>query len=242
MKMSLRCKQITAVGTLAVLTAAVVAAPAGAATADPVRQALAVLTTGDGVPGAEAVVREDGRIRTVRSGVGDLATGAPIPAGARFRAGSETKSFVATVVLQLVAEGRVRLDAPIAKYLPGVVTGNGNDGAKITVRQLLQHTSGLPNYTDYLLQGDAEQLRHRGAEPAELVAMALAHPPLFAPGTSWSYSNTNYVLAQMLVERVTGQSLAHEVGARIVRPLGLTGTSCPAAATRRCPARTPAVT
>lgn len=239
MRMSLRCKQITAVGTLAVLAAAVVAVPATAAPADPVRQALAVLTVGDGVPGAEAVVREDGRTRTVRSGVGDLAAGTPMPSRARFRAGSITKSFVATVVLQLVAEGRVRLDAPIATYLPGVVTGNGNDGTKITVRQLLQHTSGLPNYTDYLLQGNVDALRHRGAEPAELVAMALAHPPLFAPGTSWSYSNTNYVLAQMLVERVTGQSLAHEISARISRPLGLTGTSLPGRGDETLPAPHP---
>jgi D-alanyl-D-alanine carboxypeptidase len=228
-------KKILAAGTIAALLAATTAAPALAA-AGPVQQALDVVTAKDGVPGAEAVIRDaDGHTTAVRSGTGDLSTGQPFPVNGEFRAGSITKTFVATVVLQLVACGRVDLDAPIDRYLPGVVAGNGNDGTKITVRQLLQHTSGIPDYVGYLLGSSPEDIRHRGADPAELVALAMAHPPLFAPGTQWSYSNTNYILAGMLVEKVTGRPLATEIADRITRPLGLHGTSLPGRGDERLP-------
>ncbi|MGW5745159.1 serine hydrolase domain-containing protein [Amycolatopsis sp. NPDC003861] len=217
MRKSLR---VVTAGTLAALLAATTAAPALAATADPVQAGLDRITTQ--VPGAEAVVQDGHRTRVVRSGTGDLATGKPFPRNGSFRAGSVTKTFVATVVLQLAAEGRVRLDAPVARYLPGLLP----DG-RITVRQLLQHTSGLYNYTDDLDRSDPETLRHRGAEPAELVAIALEHPPLFPPGTSWSYSNTNYIVAGMIVERVTGRDLSGEIARRITRPLGLRDTYLP---------------
>ena len=222
---SLSGKKIVATGTLVALLAATTAAPA-LATANPLQEALDKITT-QGAPGAEAVVIDHGHVTVTRSGVGDVSTGKPFPRDAVFRAGSITKTFVATVVLQLVAAGKVKLDEPIERYLPGVVTGNGNDGTKITVRNLLQHTSGIYNYTADLVTTDLEALRHRGAEPAELVAMALKHPPLFAPGSTWSYSNTNYILAGMLVEKVTGHDLATEITSRISRPLGLCDTSLP---------------
>jgi D-alanyl-D-alanine carboxypeptidase len=222
MRKSLRGKQIAAVGTLVALLAATTAAPALATTVDPVQHNLDVLTAQDGVPGAEAVVQDGSRTRVTRSGAGDLATGKPFPRNGSFRAGSVTKSFVATVVLQLVAEGRVKLDAPVERYLPGLLPDR-----RITVRQLLQHTSGLYNYTQDLDLTDPEALRHRGAEPAELVAMALKHPALFPPGTGWSYSNTNYIVAGMLVERVTGHDLSGEIARRISRPLGLRDTYLP---------------
>lgn len=229
MRKSLRGKRIVAVGTLVALLAATTAAPALAA-ADPVRSGLDVLTGQDGVPGAEAVIQDGARTRVVRSGTGDLATGKPFPRDGSYRAGSVTKTFVATVVLQLVAEGRVRLDAPVERYLPGLLPDK-----RITVRQVLQHTSGLPNYTDDLADVDPETLRHRGAEPEELVAMALKHPALFPPGTSWSYSNTNYVVAGMLVERVTGHDLSGEIARRITGPLGLRDTYLPRRGDERLP-------
>jgi D-alanyl-D-alanine carboxypeptidase len=235
MRKSLPGKKIVATGTLVALLAATTAAPALAATGRPLQQALDRLTTQDGAPGAEAVVTDHGRVTVTRSGVGDVSTGKPFPRDAVFRAGSVTKTFVATVVLQLVAEGKVKLDEPIEHYLPGVVTGNGNDGTKITVRQLLRHTSGIHDYTEDLLTGDVEALRHRGAEPAELVAMALKHPPLFAPGSSWSYSNTDYIIAGMIVEKVTGNSVATEITRRITRPLGLCDTSLPGRGDERLP-------
>ncbi|WP_370961399.1 serine hydrolase domain-containing protein [Amycolatopsis sp. cg9] len=219
-----------AAGTLVVLLAATTAAPALAA-ADPVRASLDVLTAQDGVPGAEAVLQDGHRTRVVRSGAGDVTTGKPFPRNGSFRAGSVTKSFVATVVLQLAGEGRVHLDAPVERYLPGLLPDR-----RITVRQLLQHTSGLYNYTDDLPLDDPEQLRHRGAAPAELVAMALKHPALFAPGTSWSYSNTNYVVAGMLAERVTGLPLDASIAHRITRPLGLRDTYLPRRGDEELPA------
>lgn len=186
------------------------------------------LTITDGAPGALVGIG-DGRGRTtaLTSGVADLADGAPMAAGSRFRIGSMTKMFVATVVLQLVAEHRVVLDAPIERYLPGVVRGNGNDGREITVRQLLQHTSGLPDYMDYVSEQSVitDPLAHYS--PQDLLKLALTHPALFKPGTGWSYSNTNYVLAGLLIQAVTGHPYGAEIERRIIEPLGLRDTSVP---------------
>jgi len=212
--------RIVAAGTLVVLLAATTAAPALAAGS--VQARLDVLTAQDGVPGAEAVIQDGHRTRVVRSGAGDLATGKPFPRNGSFRAGSVTKSFVATVVLQLVGEGRVKLDAPVERYLPGLLPDR-----RITVRQLLQHTSGIPDYLRDFDLSDPEALRHRGASPEELVALALKHPALFPPGTSWSYSNTNYIVAGMLAEKVTGQAPSDLITQRITRPLGLRDTYLP---------------
>jgi len=185
------------------------------------------LTAANGVPGAEALLRDKDQTRTSTSGAANLADKTPMISGGRIRAGSITKSFVATVVLQLVAEGKAGLDTPIESYLPGLVAGNGNDGAKITVRHLLQHTSGLPNYLGKLASLDPETLRARGADPAELVATAVQQPALFAPGTGWTYSNTNYIVLGMLVEKVSGSRLAQQIDLRVVRPLNLGNTYLP---------------
>ncbi|MFJ9076184.1 serine hydrolase domain-containing protein [Streptomyces sp. NPDC102278] len=183
-----------------------------------------------GVPGAVAEVREDGRVWRGASGVADL-SGRPARAGDRFRAGSVTKTFVATVVLQLVAEGRIALDDPIGRHLPGLVPAGAN-GAEVTVRQLLGHTSGIPNYTDVLrrLPDPIRTLQHSAYTPHELVAMALREPWAFNPGDQghWQYSNTNYVVLGLLVERVGGHPLGREIERRIVRPLRLTDTLVPA--------------
>ena len=192
-----------------------------------VRNILQRLTTADGAPGALLEVRE-ARGRTVlTSGVANVGTHVPMAGESRFRIGSMTKMFVATVVLQLVSEHRVELDAPVEQYLPGMIQGNGNDGHDITVRQLLQHTSGLPDYLDSLSQEQIlkDTLVHH--DPLELVQLALANPPLFPPGTGWAYSNTNYLLAGMLIEKVTGRPYGEEVDQRIIGPLGLRDTSVP---------------
>ena len=175
-------------------------------------------------PAAMASVREaNGRGRFYSAGVGDLATGAPVPVNGKVRIASATKMFTATVVLQLVGEGKIGLDEPVETYLPGMVRGDGIDGRDITVRQLLQHTSGLPEYFDV----DYKEIRHRYVEPRELVDRALAKPALFAPGTSWRYSNTNYVLAGLLVQRVTGRPVGEEITNRIIEPAGLRQTYWP---------------
>ena len=176
------------------------------------------------------VTTPNGR-QTVRAGVADTATGAPVPLDARFRIGSATKSFVATVVLQLVGEGRMALSDPVDRWLPGVVTGNGNDGSRITVGELLQHTSGIYDFAHDLPEIATAAGYQAGRldvyTPAQLVAMAMKHQPTFPPGSGISYSNTNYVLLGMIINRVTGQSWAHEVQARIIKPLGLRHTVIP---------------
>ncbi len=182
-----------------------------------------------GFPGAIATVRgADGVTRTYTSGTGDLATGAPVDPDSRVRIASNTKMFTATVVLQLVAEGRVRLAAPVERYLPGVVRGHGNDGRAITVRDLLRQTSGLPDYDSIVLDaGDLRSAAHTYLEPYELVDAALAERRHFRPGRQWEYSNTNYVLLGLLAQRVTGRPVGEEITRRIIEPLGLTDTYWP---------------
>ncbi|MEV6039545.1 serine hydrolase domain-containing protein [Nonomuraea sp. NPDC052116] len=154
------------------------------------------------------------------------------PVNGHVRIGSNTKTFTATVVLQLVGEGRIGLDTPVDDYLPEF----GLD-RRITVRMLLQHTSGVFNFTgDYypehvpgIVWSGQEWVdnRFRTYRPEELVHLALSKPARFEPGTDWSYSNTNYVLARLLVEKVTGRSPAEEMRRLILEPLGLTGTVVP---------------
>ncbi|MBE1488301.1 serine hydrolase domain-containing protein [Plantactinospora soyae] len=184
-----------------------------------------------GVSGTQGLVRDGNRVTVARSGVADLATGRPMSVDGYFRIGSTTKTYVSVVLLQLVSEGRIGLDDPIERWLPGVLNGNGNDGRHVTVRQLLQHTSGLYDSTNDLaaLRSAGEFLAHRFDHytEAELVAIAMRHPPLFAAGTHWSYSNTNYLVAGMLIKRVTGHLWHTEVRSRILMPLHLTHTFYP---------------
>ncbi|MFD9821586.1 serine hydrolase domain-containing protein [Streptomyces violascens] len=191
------------------------------------RMLLHRLTTKDGDPGALVAVggRPGGAVLT--SGVADVKSHAPMRGDSRFRIGSMTKPFVATVVLQLVGEGRVVLDAPVERYLPGVVRGHGNDGRRITVRQLLQHTSGIPDYLDHLKPEDVlnDPLAHY--DTRDLVKLALAHRRAFEPGTDWRYSNTGYLLAGMLIEQVTGHPYGDEIRRRVIEPLALRQTSVP---------------
>ncbi|MGA5409880.1 serine hydrolase domain-containing protein [Streptomyces lavendulocolor] len=141
----------------------------------------------------------------------------------RFRAGSVTKTFVATVVLQLAAEGRLRLDDPVDRHLPGLVPAPA--GGRVTLRALLTHTSGLPEYA-----GAAAGPPSTGRPTArEAVRRALTLPP--GPVGRYAYSNTNYVLLGLVIERVTHRPYAAEAGRRIIRPLRLTGTSFPGART-----------
>ncbi|MDQ1040134.1 D-alanyl-D-alanine carboxypeptidase [Streptomyces sp. V3I8] len=154
-----------------------------------------------------------------------------MPLNGRFRIGSATKTFTATVVLQLVGEGRMSLEDTVEQWLPGVVQGNGNDGSQITVRQLLQHTSGIRDdglEIPALKSADGYRAeRFRTYTPEELVGLAMRHLPAPSPSADWSYSNTNYILAAMITQKVTGHSWAQEVNDRIIRPLGLRDTSTP---------------
>ena len=185
-----------------------------------------------GVVGAIATITENGETAVVTSGVADLDTKRPIPAEQlqRTRVGSISKTFLSSVVLQLVAEGKVRLDEPVDSYLPGLLVGDGIDGRVITVRQLLRHQSGLPELT-VDPQVDEYRIAQQGriVTPEQEIAGALTRPADFAPGTRWAYSNTNYIVAGLLVERVTGAPYAEELNRRILQPLRLSGTYLPPA-------------
>jgi D-alanyl-D-alanine carboxypeptidase len=178
-----------------------------------------------GAPGAAARVRDEHGVTQAGSGVADLRTGRPMRPGLHYRVGSVTKPFVATVVLQLVAEGRVSLSDTVERWLPGILPY----GDQVTIRQLLNHTSGVPDYTlEPIVQLYTDpQARFRAWTPRELVALVADQPPDFPPGTAWSYSNTGYVLAGMIVEAATGHKLGQELARRIFRPLGLRDTFFP---------------
>ncbi|WP_068923575.1 serine hydrolase domain-containing protein [Planobispora rosea] len=194
---------------------------------DTVRRMLHDLVRKDGFPAALAAVQDrDGRTRHHSAGVADLKTGAKAPADGYVRIGSNTKTFTAVVVLQLVGEGRVRLDEPVETYLPGLLRGEGVDGRRITVRQLLQHTSGLPEYTDRLATS-ALSFRHTYFQPRRLLDMALEKKATFAPGTRRQYSNTNYIVAGLLIEQVTGRPVIEEIIERTIRRIGLRHTYFP---------------
>jgi len=208
------------------------AAPAAATGGDGGRPQIAVDDLhGLGITGVQGLTRVGGVTTGARAGVGDLERATPVPVDGYFRMGSNTKTFVSVVVLQLVGEGKLSLDDTVERWLPGVVAGNGNDGHLITVRNLLQHTSGIADYTGDLaaLRSYQDYLAHRfdHYDAADLVALAMKHEPGFAPGTRWDYSNTNYILAGMIIEKATGRSWATEVRDRILRPLALRHTAAP---------------
>lgn len=146
----------------------------------------------------------------------------PMTPNDRFRIASVTKVFVATVVLQLAQEGRLTLDDPVGAWLPGLVPYEG----QMTIRHLLNHTSGLYNYMDSGFMRTVRFQPDRVWAPAELVAYSAARRMYFPPGapSRWRYSNTNYVVLGMIVERVTGSSLATEIRRRILDPLGMRDT------------------
>lgn len=177
-----------------------------------------------------AEFRGSGRVWRASSGVAELGSAKPVAVNGRFRAGSITKSFVATVVLQLAGERRLRLDDTVERWLPGVVA----EGGRITLHHLLEHTSGIVNYTNTrqfrTLYGTADQvfgLRDRTWTPQELLNFTAGQALLFEPGTSWMYSNTNYILLALVIQRVTGNHYSKEAERRLLHRLRLHGTNFP---------------
>ncbi|MEV7544158.1 serine hydrolase domain-containing protein [Streptomyces sp. NPDC089915] len=202
---------------------------ASAAKPDPVQKSLNALVTDDEMPAALAsVVDREGRTRHYTAGAGDLRTGAKVPEDGQVRAGSNTKAFTAVVALQLVAEKKLALDAPVDTYLPGLLRGEGIDGRHITIRQLLQHTSGLPEYMESPVFADFPAVRYRYFEPRDLLDGALAQKAHFSPGAKWEYNNTNYLVAGLIIQKVTGRPMGEEIGRRIVDRVGLRHTYFPA--------------
>ena len=183
-----------------------------------------------GYPAALAAVSDSkGESAGAAVGKGSLETGQAPAMDGEVRVGSNTKTFVAVVVMQLVQEGKVGLDEQIETYLPGLIRGEGIDGSKITVRQLLQHTSGLPEYADTYRSSNAEvteNMQHY-VPPRDLLDTALGKPAQFEPGTQWKYTNTNYIVLGMLIERVSQRPLGEQINERIVKKLGLSHTYFP---------------
>lgn len=187
------------------------------------------LTRDDGLPGAVAVVSGPTGSRELRSGVADIQSRRPMPRDGHFRSASNVKSMVSTVVLQLVGEGRISLDAPVVTYLPGVVPPKAGDERKITIRHLLQHTSGLYNFeADIPGQEDYQPYKHYSR--AQFLDIGFAHGPTFEPpGTGWAYSNTGYVLLGMVIEKVTGLSWQEAIQRRVFARAGMRQSYFPAA-------------
>ncbi|WP_159072276.1 serine hydrolase domain-containing protein [Streptomyces sp. CMB-StM0423] len=193
--------------------------------------------------GAAATIRNGDTVQGYGSGSTQLFPTAKPNEDTRFRVGSQTKMFVATIVLQLVEEGRIDLNKPIEDYLPGVVQGTGLDPKAITVRHLLQHRSGIKDNVGFV-NGDYLQSAVLLLNPTwqvvppseqQMVNEGTKAGKQFDPGTKGQYSNTGYVVLGMLVKKVTGRDLATEVRSRIVEPLGLKSTFYPRAGEKGLP-------
>ncbi|MEV0236013.1 serine hydrolase domain-containing protein [Nonomuraea sp. NPDC050786] len=163
------------------------------------------------------------------TGVADLATGRKASQHVRFRAGSVTKMFTTSVVLQLVAEGKISLNGTVQEYLPGLLPDSYPD---VRVGQLLNHTSGLPSPDLPDTFDWVYRTRFKTWTPEEYVALAVRNPIEFAPGTRQHYLNTNTFVAGLLIEKVTGRSYEHEVTSRILRPVGMRDSYLPGASPR----------
>jgi D-alanyl-D-alanine carboxypeptidase len=205
------------------VTAAAAAAPTRTGPQGLQRQLDALVSAG--APGAILLVRNGTQTRELVRGLADLRHKTPMRTDERFRTASLTKSFVATVVLQLVAEHKLSLTDSIESHLPGLVPGGG----RITIRQLLNHTSGLFDF-----ENDANVLKPYLSgnfgyhwAPRKLVQIAVAHKPLFKPGERYSYSNTNYVVLGLIVEAVSHKSIRSELRRRLFQPLKLEATTFP---------------
>jgi D-alanyl-D-alanine carboxypeptidase len=176
-----------------------------------------------GVPGVVVLVADGEQTEVMTAGVSDLDAGTPMGAADTFRIASVTKPFTATVVLQLVGEGVLSLDDTVQDWLPGIV----RDADRITIGQLLHHTSGIADYFDDpavlepYLQGDYGHVW----TPQQLVEIADQLGATGAPGGEWSYSNTNYAIVGLIVEAATGRPLGDEMRTRIFDPLDLEHTT-----------------
>lgn len=170
------------------------------------------------IPGmALAVVRDGNVVYRKGFGVKNAATKAPVEASTTFEIGSVTKQFTATAVLQLAEQGKLRLDDPLGKY----VTAYG-PAREVTIRQLLNQVTGIPNYTD---AGRFESIAAQTKPSfARMIGLIAKKPPAFAPGTKWAYSNTNYVLLGKVVEAASHESYSAYVFDHVIKPAGMNHT------------------
>ena len=213
-------------GTVLLLVLAMVAALAGCTSHRPgtasAARAVAQQLARSGATSVVVFVSDHGHSTVATAGTRRPA------AGQRFLAGSVTKTFTATLVFQLVEQKRIGLDDPVGRYLPGVIPAGG----KITIRELLQHTSGLADYTAYSSWMDRAG-RSPFIRPIDVLRFAASKPLVFAPGSEWEYSSTNYIALGLVIEKVTGHPFGQELEQSIFKPLALSRTEL--ATTRRLP-------
>ncbi|MEA3015256.1 MAG: hypothetical protein QOD42_3801 [Sphingomonadales bacterium] len=207
-------------GIAAFVTAAI--AGAGAAAAPPAdlrAKADAIVAAAfpaDGPGGAVIITRGGETIYRAGRGLADVETRRPLTPDSVFRLGSLTKQFTAAIVLQLVQEGRIALDDPVSRFFPDYP----QPGAAATVRQLLNHTSGIQSYTG-IPGWMVEENTNRPHGTAEMIALFRDRPSQFPPGQAWAYNNSGYVLLGAIVEKVTGRPWHRAVAERIAGPLRL---------------------
>jgi D-alanyl-D-alanine carboxypeptidase len=167
-----------------------------------------------GVPSVSIAVVSNGRLAFAQAfGMADMAAGRAASVETRYAVGSVSKQFTAAILLLLTEEGRLSLDDPVSRYFPDLAGAN-----RVTIRQLLSHTSG---YQDYAPQDYMIPAWTRPVTPSQILDQWATKPLDFAPGTRWEYSNTNYVLAGQIIEKVTGQSIMALLGEHIFQPLGM---------------------
>jgi D-alanyl-D-alanine carboxypeptidase len=183
------------------------------------------------VPGAVVLLRSPQGDFTAASGTIQLNTTNPPRADTYFRIASNTKTMTAAVIMQLAQENKLSLDDPISKYVPGVPNGD-----KITIAELLEMRSGLYDYTkDPIVSATIDTDPAKVWAPAELLAIAFAHPPDFPPGAKYEYDNTNYALLGLVAEKVDAKSLTQAMQDRLFGPLGLQHTLLPASSVNTLP-------
>ncbi|MFG2942224.1 serine hydrolase domain-containing protein [Streptomyces sp. NPDC048282] len=199
--------------------------PAAAALPAPDTAGLAAVlgsVVSKGAPGAMARIDDGTKVYKTSRGVADRTTRRALTTSDRFRVGSVTKTFSAVVLLQLVDEHKLALDAPVNRYLPGLLPDD-----RITVRHVLSHRSGLYDYTNDMFASSVsgfEAVRNKVFTYRQLVNLSLKKPRTNAPGAAYSYSNTNFVVAGLLIEKLTGHSVRTEYQNRILKPLKLRDT------------------
>jgi len=168
------------------------------------------------------LVAKDGKILFAKGyGMADLKAGKPNTPDTKFLIGSVTKQFTAAAIMQLVEKKLIALDDPFGKYVPEYPKSAAD---KITIRHLLTHTSGIANCTD---QPKINEMKTKPAAPAEVLALVQDIPLAFEPGSEWRYSNTNYILLGLIIERVSGEAYSAYVQKHIFKPLGMRDTECP---------------
>ena len=183
------------------------------------------------IPGAVVLLRTPQGEFTVSYGTTLLGATSPPGADTHFRIASNTKTMTAAVIVLLAQEGKLSLDDPVSKYVPGVP-----DGDKITIAQLLEMRSGLYNYTsDPIISETIDTNPAKVWTPAELLAIAFAHPPNFPPGKEYEYNNTNYALLGLVAEKVDGKPLAQVMHDRLFGPQNMQHTELPSSTVNTIP-------